>query len=175
MSALYLIVTVVVIQRLVELAVAAVNTRRLLAHGGREAGRGHYPLFVLLHGVWLASVAMLVPPATVPHPGPLLILVFLMLARVWVMLSLGPYWTTRIITLPSAPLVRRGPYRFVRHPNYLIVAGEIAVLPLAFGAVGLAIVFSVLNGCLLAYRITIEDRALAPRRISVRGSSVPSG
>jgi methyltransferase len=84
--------------------------------------------------------------------------------RIWVLASLGPFWTTRVLTLPGAPMVKRGPYRWVRHPNYLVVIGEIAVLPLAFGAWDVAILFSVLNLALLAWRIRIEDRALAPRR-----------
>src|SRR5262249_24074026 len=84
--------------------------------------------------------------------------------RLWVLLSLGRYWTTRIITVPGAPLVRRGPYRFLRHPNYLVVAAEIAMLPLAFGAWVVAVVFSALNAALLAWRIALEDQALAPRR-----------
>jgi Uncharacterized protein conserved in bacteria len=166
MSALHAVLAVVVVQRLLELAVAAINTRRLKAMGAVEVGRGHYPLFVLLHGAWLGSMAVLVPPATAPFPAALAALAALMLARAWVMVSLGPYWTTRIITLPSAPLVRRGPYRFLRHPNYLVVAGEIALLPLAFGAVDLAVVFSVLNGALLAWRIAIEDKALSCRPVT---------
>jgi len=84
--------------------------------------------------------------------------------RLWVMVSLGPYWTTRIITLPQAPLVRRGPYRFMRHPNYAVVAAEIAVLPLVFGAWHIAVVFSLLNLLLLRLRIRVEDAALASRR-----------
>ena len=78
--------------------------------------------------------------------------------------SLGRYWTTRIITLPDAPLVRTGPYRYFRHPNYLLVVAEIAVLPLAFGAVAIAAIFSALNLMLIARRIRIEERVLAPRR-----------
>lgn len=166
MSALHAVLLAVVVQRLAELAVAAVNTRRLKARGAIEAGRGHYPLFVLLHGSWLAAIALTVPPATPPQPAALAALAGLMLLRAWVMASLGPYWTTRIITLPSAPLVRRGPYRFLRHPNYLVVAGEIALLPLAFGAVEIAVTFSVLNGALLAWRIGIEDKALSCRPYS---------
>ncbi len=78
--------------------------------------------------------------------------------------SLGRYWTTRIITLPNAPLVRTGPFRYIRHPNYLLVAAEIAVLPLAFGVFAVAATFSALNLALLARRIRIEERVLAPRR-----------
>ena len=85
--------------------------------------------------------------------------------RLWIIHSLGPFWTTRVITLPGAPLVRRGPYRFLRHPNYVVVVAEIAVLPLVFGAWRIAAVFSVLNLALLAWRIRIEQRALAPRAL----------
>lgn len=166
MSALHAVLALVLLQRLIELAVASANTRRLKTLGAVEIGRGHYPLFVVLHGSWLAAMAILVPPATPPIPAALAALAGLMLLRAWVMVSLGPYWTTRIITLPSAPLVRRGPYRFLRHPNYLVVAGEIALLPLAFGAVGIAVMFSVLNGALLAYRISVEDKALSCRPVT---------
>jgi methyltransferase len=88
----------------------------------------------------------------------------LQLGRVWVLLSLGRYWTTRIITLPDAPLVRTGPFRYFRHPNYLLVIAEIAMLPLAFGAITIATVFSTFNLALITRRIRIEERVLAPRR-----------
>lgn len=166
----------ILLQRLVELAHARANTRRLLARGGVEAGRRHYPALVTLHAAWWLALALTVPPAATPHAAPLVAVGLLMLARVWVMVSLGRYWTTRIITLPAVPLVRRGPYRWVRHPNYWIVAGEIALLPLAFDAVAVAVAFSVLNGAVLAWRIAVEDRTLAPRRrVSARGSFAASG
>lgn len=161
---LYAVVALVALQRIGELVYAARNTRRLLRRGGVEHGAGHYPLFVALHGSWLAALILTVPPSAVPNLTLLLIFVLLQLARVWVVASLGPFWTTRIITVPDAPLVRRGPYRFLRHPNYLVVALEIAVLPLAFGAVALAIGFSLANAVLLWHRIRVEERALAPRQ-----------
>ena len=99
------------------------------------------------------------------------IFIALQLARVWVIATLGPYWTTRIITLEGAPLVRKGPYRFVRHPNYLVVAGEIAALPLAFGEVDVAIAFTLLNAAMLAWRIRQEDIALALRRAQTSTSA----
>ena len=158
------IVLAVAVQRVAEMAYARRNTARLLASGGREVGAGHYPLFVLLHGSWLVVLFV-----AVPHDAPIswwLIGVFCMLqaGRLWVLATLGRYWTTRIITVPDAPLVTNGPFRFVRHPNYLIVTGEIAVLPLAFGALWIALGFSALNGALLAYRIRIEEATIAPRR-----------
>jgi methyltransferase len=87
----------------------------------------------------------------------------LQLGRIWVIATLGPYWTARILHVPGAPLVRKGLYRFVRHPNYIIVAGEIAVLPLAFGAWKIALLFSLLSGILTLHRIRIERAALATR------------
>ena len=159
-----IVVLLVALQRAAELAYANRNSRRLLAAGAIEHGRRHYPLLVLLHAAWLAAVFFLVPPeAPVIWP---LIAVYLLLqaARLWAVASLGRFWTTRVITLPGAPLVRRGPYRWLKHPNYLIVAAEIAVLPLAFGAWALALGFSLANAGLLAARIRVEDEALAPRR-----------
>lgn len=164
MSPVVLVVLLVAAQRLAEVIRATRNTRALLARGGVEVGGSHYPLFVLLHAAWLAALVILVP-ADAPLSWPLLALfVALQALRVWVVLSLGPYWTTRVITLPEQPLVRRGPYRFLRHPNYLVVAAEIAVLPMVFGAWEIALIFSLLNGALLAWRIRLEEQALAPRR-----------
>jgi methyltransferase len=162
--AIYIILALVVVQRLVEIIYAERNTRALLARGAVEVGRAHYPLIVLLHAAWLAAIVLLLPWDPTIHAIPLAVFLLLQLARVWVIATLGPYWTTRIITLPSAPLVRSGPYRFVRHPNYLIVAGEIAMLPLAFGEWAVALIFSVLNAAMLAWRIRQEDAALAVRR-----------
>ncbi len=154
----------VALQRGVELFYAARNTRRLLARGGVETGAVQYPFFVLLHLAWLASMAIFIPPATVPNWTLLVLYVLLQPLRIWAIASLGPYWTTRIITVPGEPLVRRGAYRFFRHPNYIVVCGEIAVLPLAFGAVEIAIIFSFLNASLLSWRIRVEERALIARR-----------
>jgi len=164
MSPVYAITALVICERLAELAIARRNTRRLLAEGAVEHGRGHYALFVLLHAAWLGAIAVTVP-ADRPVLWPLVGVYFLLiLGRIWVIASLGRFWTTRVVTLPGAPLVRRGPYRFMRHPNYAIVVAEIAVLPLAFGAWQLALVFSLLNVLIIAYRIRVEEIALAPRR-----------
>jgi methyltransferase len=163
-SLFHFVLGLVVLQRLAELILAQRNTRRLLAKGAVEVGRGHYPLIVALHAAWIAVLALTVP-ADAPASWPLLgLFLVLQAARIWVIASLGPYWTTRIITLTAAPLVRRGPYRWLRHPNYLVVALEIAVLPLAFGAVWIALVFSLLNAVLLWHRIRVEAEALAGRR-----------
>lgn len=161
---LYTVLALVAAQRLGELIYAERNTKALRARGAIEVAAWQHPWFVVLHASWLVAIAVFVPASIVPY-WPLLAFFFLLqLARLWVLASLGPYWTTRIITLPGAPLVRTGPYRFIRHPNYAIVVAEIALLPLAFGGWWIAIAFSALNAILLALRITAENRALTPRR-----------
>jgi methyltransferase len=164
MSAVALAVTLVAAERLIELYFAARNTRALKARGAVEVGRGHYPVIVALHAAWLASLILLVPAATRPNFALIALYVALQGVRLWSILALGPYWTTRLLSVAGAPLVRRGPYRVVRHPIYMVVVAEIALLPLAFGAWGIALVFSMVNLALLAWRIRIEDGALAPRR-----------
>ena len=164
MTPLYWILAFVTFQRLVELAHAHRNTDRLRRLGAVEADAGAYPCYVLLHASWLSGLAIFVPAAA-PAYWPLIgLFALLQLGRTWVIVSLGRYWTTRILTLADAPLVRTGPYRYFRHPNYLLVVAEIAVLPLAFGAVTIAAIFSTLNLMLIARRIRIEERVLAPRR-----------
>ena len=162
-SPLAWILALVALQRLAELALAARNTRRLKARGATEVGRAHYPLFVLLHASWLIAIAVTTTPGAQPVWPLVAVFAVLQLLRVWVITTLGAYWTTRIITLDGAPLVRSGPFRLVRHPNYWIVTAEIAVLPLAFGDWPVALTWSVLNALLLRHRIGVEMRALARR------------
>ena len=160
----YAIIFLVVLQRLGELVLANRNTRRLKAQGAVEIGASHYPLIVLLHTAWLLAVLWLLPVGLEISWPWLAIFVLLQAARIWVIASLGPYWTTRIISVPGAPLVRRGPYRFVRHPNYLVVAGEILALPLAFHEIPVAIFFSLANAAILFWRIREEETGLVTRR-----------
>lgn len=164
MSAVAIAVGLVAAQRLAELALSARNARALRRRGAIETGQRQYSLIVALHVAWLAALVLLVPPATRPYILIVCIYIALQLIRIWAILSLGPYWTTRVLTVPDAPLVRRGPYRFLRHPIYAVVVAEIALLPLAFGAWRITVVFSLANLGLLAWRIAVEDRALAPRR-----------
>jgi methyltransferase len=153
------ILALVTIERLAELWLANRNTKRLLAEGAREHGAGHYLLIVALHASWLAALWWLAP--TQPIEPLWLALFFLIeIGRLWVLATLGERWTTRIIVLPDAPLVRRGPYRFVDHPNYLVVTAEILVLPLAFGLWRTALLFSAINAILLTIRIHTENGAL---------------
>jgi methyltransferase len=153
----------VTLQRLLEMRLAERHSRKLLAEGAVEHGREHYPIIVALHAAWLAALWWWAPGRTISIPL-LVLFAVLQIGRVWVIRSLGDRWTTRIIVKPGAPLVRRGPYRFVNHPNYLIVAAEIAVLPLVFGLWQLAVLFSALNAIVLTVRIRAENRALASLR-----------
>lgn len=161
MTLAVIVLAAVTLQRLGELVLARRNTARLIARGAHEIGAGHYPLMVGMHAAWLAALWGLGwdRPVSIPWLG---VFVVLQLLRVWVIASLGGRWTTRIVILPGAPLVRRGPYRFLSHPNYAVVVAEIAVLPLAFGLVGLAVIFSALNALVLWVRIRAEGQALAP-------------
>jgi methyltransferase len=156
-AALLVLVTA---QRLGELALASWNTRRLKARGAREVGAEHYPLVVAVHAAWLAGLWALGRRRRVQRSW-LSVFLGLQALRGWVIASLGERWTTRIIVLPDQPLLRRGPYRFLRHPNYAVVAGEMAALPLAVGLPLLALVASAANAAVLSIRIAAEEGALA--------------
>ena len=158
-----LVLALVTLQRLGELLLAERNTRRLLAKGAHEVARGHYPYMVAVHAGWLAALWLLGPGPPI-HVIPLIVYAALQVVRVWVIATLGERWTTRIIVLPGEPLVRHGPYRWLDHPNYLIVIAEIAVLPLVFGLPVVAGFFSVLNAIVLWVRLREENEALAPHR-----------
>jgi len=153
----------VTLQRLFEIQLAESHSRKLLAVGAVEYGREHYAFIVALHATWLAALWWWAPGRPISLPF-LILFAFLQLGRVWVIRSLGERWTTRIIVKPGAPLVQRGPYRFVNHPNYMVVIGEIAVLPLVFGLWQIAAIFSLLNAAILTVRIRAENRALASLR-----------
>jgi methyltransferase len=154
------LVAFLVAQRLVELCFAQFNTRRLRAEGGVEFGAAHYPLMIALHASWLLGLWLLGYDRSV-IPFWLAIFVLLQVGRLWVIASLGRRWTTRVIVLPGSAPVSRGPYRWLKHPNYLIVALEIAVVPLALGLPLFALIVSAANAALLAYRIRFENEALA--------------
>ena len=163
MTGAAIILSAVTLQRLAELFWARRNTARLLAWGAHEVGAGHYPLIVAMHAAWLISLWIF------GHAQPLNMLalacyLMIQLLRGWIMWTLGARWTTRILVLPGEKLVTRGPYRLLRHPNYAVVIGEIALLPLAFREITIAIVFSLLNAAVLWWRIRLESAALDERR-----------
>jgi methyltransferase len=160
------LVAVMAVGRLAELRIAKRNLRALLARGGVEAAPGHYRWMVLLHAGFLAACVLevrLLDRPFLPALGiPMLLLVVAATAlRYWVISTLDGRWTTRIVVLPGATPVTRGPYRFLRHPNYLAVITEIFALPLVHTAWVTALLFSVLNGLLLHTRIRAEEAALA--------------
>jgi methyltransferase len=157
------ILAFVSLQRLVELRLADRNSQRLLADGAREYGADHYVFIVGLHMSWLAALWWWGPGRPISFPL-LIAFVLLQLGRLWVIRSLGERWTTRIIVKPGTPLIRSGPYRWLNHPNYLIVTLEIAVLPLVFGLWQIAVIFSLLNAVILTIRIRAENEALGSLR-----------
>lgn len=161
-----LILSLVTLQRVAELYIARRNTKKLLERGGVELGSNQYPFIVALHALWLAGLWYLVlyfnPAVSLPW-----IFAYLVLeaARGWIIAALGSRWTTRIIVVPGEQLVDAGPYKYFRHPNYMVVAGEIFILPMAFGFWWFALIFTLLNGVMLWWRIRAEDEALKPLRI----------
>jgi methyltransferase len=166
-----LILALVTLQRAGELVISRTNTRQLLARGAVEVAPGHYPAVVAVHAAWLLSLWVFGHDQPV-NPVALAVYLALQGFRIWVLRTLGSRWTTRIIILPEQPLVSAGPYRWLSHPNYAVVTGEIAVLPLAFDLPLLAAIFTVLNAAVLAIRIRAENRALAASREAV--ISLPS-
>jgi methyltransferase len=153
-----LLLVYVTLQRLLELVIAHRNTRKLLARGAYEVGSAHYPAMVALHATWLLTLwcfgwnRSLVPAFVV-------LFVFLQIGRFWVLRTLGERWTTRIIMTPWLSPVTSGPFRFVRHPNYLIVALELPCVSLALALPWHAFVFGALNLIMIAWRIRSEDAA----------------
>jgi methyltransferase len=158
-----IVLLLVTLQRLSELIIARRNTAELLTKGGIEHGAGHYPVMVALHASWLAGLWYFGWTAQIVWP---LLAVYVLLQgfRIWILATLGRRWTTRIITVPGEQLVFRGPYRFVRHPNYVLVALEVPLLPLVFGLTWFALVFGLLNLAMLAWRISVEEGRLKALR-----------
>jgi methyltransferase len=150
-------------ERIAEIAWARRNTRRLLARGGGEVAAGHYPLIVGLHALWLAGLWIIALDRPV-NLWFLALFAVLQVFRAWVLVTLGRRWTTRIVVVPGETLVAGGPYHFLPHPNYAVVALEMATLPLVFGLFWYAVLFSLLNAGVLFVRIRAEERALAEVR-----------
>ncbi len=164
-SAYLVFLTLLAGERLVELAISRRNARAALAGGARETGQGHFPVMAAFHSFFLLSCAAEVLFLRRRFPGAL---GFAALAgavgaqglRYWAITSLGSRWNVRIITFPNAAPVTRGPYRYVRHPNYVAVVMEMACVPLIHGCGWTAVAFSAGNALLLRVRIRAEERAL---------------
>lgn len=162
MTATYLFLGFIILQRLSELFIAKRNTARLLARGAYEVGAAHYPVMVAMHSAWIICLVVFGYDNSVAY-GWLAVFAVLQVLRVWILGSLGSRWTTRIIILEE-PLVVRGPFKYVSHPNYMLVVAEIIVAPMALGLTWVALVFTVLNAAMLWVRIGVEHKALAPLR-----------
>jgi methyltransferase len=156
----------IAVQRLIELRVSSQNTRRAMARGAVEAGAAHYRWMVALHATFLGACVAetwVWSRPWIPVLGwtMLTVLAAAMVVRYWVIATLAGRWTTRVVYIPGDPLVTRGPFRWLRHPNYLVVATEIAALPLVHAAWITAVVYTVANGFLLRRRIAVEENLLA--------------
>ena len=168
-----LLLTFVTAQRLGELVYARSNEARLRRAGAVEIGAPHYPAIVALHALWLATL-WAVGWSRPLQWGWTAFYIVLQFGRLWVLATLGRRWTTRVFVQPGEHLVARGPYRFVSHPNYLVVTLEIFVLPLALRLPWLSLLFGLLNVAVLAWRIRVEGRALAEFTASGPGRPVPA-
>ena len=151
-----------VLQRLSELVIARRNTARLMARGAREVGAGHYPVMVAMHASWLALLVVFGLGQPVSPPW-LAAFAALQALRLWILGTLGGRWTTRVIVVDE-PLVARGPFRWMRHPNYALVCAEIVVAPMVLGLWWVALVYTALNAAMLRVRIRAEEGALSPMR-----------
>jgi methyltransferase len=155
------VLALVTVERLGEVFVAKRNAQRLLLQGAVESGAAHFPWITGILTVWLLGLWILAWQTPLDL-GWLTVFFLAMGLKLWTIATLGPQWTARIIRLPHERLVTSGPYRYVRHPNYLFLMGEIATLPLAFGLPSYALIFSALVGVILWIRIRAENVALAP-------------
>ncbi|MGM9967571.1 MULTISPECIES: isoprenylcysteine carboxyl methyltransferase family protein [unclassified Rummeliibacillus] len=159
-----IVFTLICIQRLVELRIAKRNEQYMKQRGAIEFGQSHYPFIVALHILFLCSLLLeyLVKSPSLNVLWVLLLTLFFLLqiSRIWVIKSLGHFWNTKIIVLPNANLVKKGPYKWISHPNYVIVALEILVIPLIFQAYFTAVIFTILNMVMMLVRIPAEEAAL---------------
>lgn len=164
------ILTLLTAQRLAELVLAKRNTARLLARGGIEKSPGHYAFIVVMHAAWLVILWLFIDESHINFWW-LALFIVLQFLRIWVIVTLGDRWTTRIIVVPGEARVQRGPYRYITHPNYVIIAAEIIALPMALGLPWIALVFTVLNAAILWVRIRAEAKALAEADSQQRNES----
>jgi methyltransferase len=158
-----LLLMFVTLQRLSELMIARRNTKALMDIGGVEYGASHYPVMVALHAGWLVVLWWLGRGEELQWLW-LAAYGVLQVFRLWILATLGRRWTTRIITVPGERLVTAGPFKWLRHPNYVLVALEVPVLPMIFGLWQVALIFAILNLAMLAWRISVEEQALGALR-----------
>lgn len=152
------------LQRGIEELYSQRNTRALLAEGGYEIGRSYYPVVATTHIGWIASIFFLISPGAEIYMPAAILYGLLQIIRYWVIGTLGRYWTHRIITLDSGPVIRSGPYRYIRHPNYAVTIAETFLLPAVFGSLALGVIMGAIWSAVLVYKIALEDEGLAQRR-----------
>ena len=160
------VMSFLIIQRLIELSISSRNVRALIKDGGVEYGREHYKYIVAMHSLFIISI--ITEYFLRDYYGKmndisylfLVFFIFLQGMRVWVITSLGKFWNTRIVRIPGSKLVQKGPYKFLKHPNYAVVSLEIFCLPMIFGLYYTAVIFTILNGLILYVRIKEENNAL---------------
>lgn len=154
----------IVSQRIIELFIAKSNEKWMKQRGAIEFGVKHYRFIVMLHVLFFVTFFLekRLFNQGISSVWPLFLFVFLLaqIIRVWAITSLGKFWNTKIIVLTNANVIRKGPYRFIKHPNYLVVAIELAVVPLLFNCYLTAVLFTILNGFILMVRVPEEERAL---------------
>ncbi|MCM3710230.1 isoprenylcysteine carboxyl methyltransferase family protein [Sporosarcina luteola] len=159
-----IVLSIIILQRIIELFIAKRNEKWMKDQGAFEAGASHYPFMVAMHVFFFIALISEVFyfQRQISAIWPIWLTVFstVQLLRIWCLASLGKYWNTKIIVLPNAKVVRKGPYKWLRHPNYIIVATELLVLPLLFNAFITAVVFSLLNIWMMSVRIPAEEQAL---------------
>lgn len=161
---LWIILIFIICQRLIELLIAKSNEQWMKKRGGVEVGEDHHKWFVIVHILFFISIiseSFIINKQTV-HINYMLLFIFIItqVARFWCIYSLGRFWNTKIIVLPGTSLIQKGPYKYIKHPNYIIVGIELIVIPLLFGAYLTAVIFPILHILLLRIRIPIENKAL---------------
>ncbi|WP_099351620.1 isoprenylcysteine carboxyl methyltransferase family protein [Fredinandcohnia onubensis] len=161
----WIFITLVIAQRLIEMRIAKRNEKWILSHGGYEVGHRHYKYIVLMHILFFLSVMVEVvyfkKELSTYYPVLFFLFALTQLGRLWALQSLGMFWNTKIMILPTKQVQTKGPYKYLKHPNYLVVALEIILIPVLFKAYITAIAFSIFNLMVMAIRIPIEERALA--------------
>jgi methyltransferase len=160
----YIFMFIIIIQRLFELLIARSNEKWMKRQGAQEFGRGHYLVIVLMHSMFFVVLLLermiFHRELSVIWPFWLVIFVLAQLVRLWALKSLGRYWNTKILVMPNVEVIQKGPYRYIKHPNYLVVSVELLVIPLLFGAYFTACLFTIINVIMLSIRIPAEEKAL---------------
>jgi methyltransferase len=165
-----IVAVIILLQRGLEELYSQRNTRALIARGAREVGHSYYPVVAITHLAWIAAIFFLIPPDAEIYTPLAVLYAGLQVARYWIIGTLGRYWTHRIISLDDAPIVRRGPYRIIRHPNYAVTIAETFLLPMVFGCFALGAIVGTMWTAVLLHKIQLEDGALSNRR---RGIKMP--